>query len=167
MILKTSTGDIGSIIHIQGGKLISNQKGYYEIEYVNKEGRIDGVFARYSNNNEFWCAYTYENGVLSGPAKLLSSNGGYEYKFYYLGEEANLYKNDKLEFYGKLDENGYAISGKVNLPDGRIYIGSFERGKLTGKNSKIYFSNGDVFIGEVKDGEPVNGTMTYKKQGHV
>ena len=27
VVLKTSTGDIGSIIHIQGGKLISNQKG--------------------------------------------------------------------------------------------------------------------------------------------
>ena len=32
-----------------------------------------------------------------------------------------------------------------------------------GTNSKIYFPNGDIFEGEVKDNEPHVGIMKYKK----
>lgn len=136
--------------------------GNYDISYLNENGKLEGLYTRYNKANQLLCAYTYVNGVLTGPAKIIE-NGKYVYKVYYLGEEANLYKNDEFEFYGSLDKNGYASKGRVKLPNGNIYIGDFDKGKLTGKNSKIYYSNGDVFIGEVKDGNPVNGTMEYKK----
>ena len=65
--------------------------GNYDISYLNENGKLEGLYTRYNKANQLLCAYTYVNGVLTGPAKIIE-NGKYVYKVYYLGEEANLYQ---------------------------------------------------------------------------
>ena len=148
---------------LQGSYICVHKNKEFEIGSLGSDGKLDGLYTKYYADGSLMCAYTYQSGVMSGPAKQLLTSGKHRYTIYYLGEEATSYKNDEFEFYGKLDSDGYAMNGKVKLPDGRIYTGKFEKGKLTGKDSQIIFPNGDSFSGEVKNGEPVSGDMVYKK----
>ena len=102
---------IGNYIndHYYGHSIYYLKNGNYQIGYYNTEGKINGLTAVYNSKNKLLGAYNYDNGVLSGPAKILYTNE-YEYKMYYLGEEANLYKNNDFTFYGKLDNNYEDIS---------------------------------------------------------
>ena len=52
--------------------------------------------------------------------------------------------------------NGY---GTLSLPNGTIYEGNWEDGKLSGKVF-LRFSNGDKYFGRIKDGKP-DGTGTF------
>ena len=52
--------------------------------------------------------------------------------------------------------NGY---GTLTLPNGTIYEGNWEDGKLSGKVA-LRFSNGDKYVGQIRNGKP-NGTGTF------
>ena len=62
---------------------------------------------------------------------------GYRIVKYRMGDE-------EIRFYGKVDDYGVPYDGTIYYPDGI-------RGTLDGKTSTVTYSNGDVYVGEIRD----------------
>ncbi len=55
-------------------------------------------------------------------------------------------------------------TGTFSDADGTKYAGTFRDGKLVGK-STIYYTNGDVYIGDVKESKTADGKSYYVPEG--
>ena len=138
----------------------------YEGEYKNGKRHGQVVVTRTNGDK---CKYTYVNGVRQGKAEAQITENGMKIIY-----ELN-FKNDDLEKNGKIKyPNGNVYEGEIDLKTWKPVPGKggfiLNNGKWIGKLNnnlpngygEFHYDNGDIYIGEMKEGKRVgNGSIKY------
>ena len=135
------------------GQAIENDfNGVGIIEYDDGD-KYEGEFK--NDKRDGLAIYTGYNRIYYGNCKNNERSG--------FGILINKYEPNGERYEGEWTSDDKTGTGLWFHEDGTIYIGSLLNGKSNG-NGKLVFSNGDYFIGEIKNNKRIQGKAYYSEE---